>query len=245
MKTLRAPRRANSVKPASKKAPSPAFSRTNHGDLSPSREASNFRSIFDLSVVDVSRQHLSDFSFLSESARTVNASNNDFSCFSGFPANFRVQELDVSNSPIESFRGAQEAQYLQTLKLYRCPVTKNEFYRVCCLIVFGQSLKSIDGDTVKAKERQAAYNNANLGEILKLGWMPDKMPLSKADVNRIKDQMGGEKVQIVKSHVKPLIKRRQANFDNRDVILQKVTQEENVNQQDQKQQEMKQNEVNA
>lgn len=191
MRTLRPPRRASSVKPAAKKDhttyninPSQSNSKSPH----PVRKI-NIDAPFELNYLDVSHQKLTDFSFLlapdntptspsARSIRTVDATFNNFVDFSLFPSNdkfpnFRMMDLDVSDCHnLSSFKGCGEVQRFQGFRCYRSPISENPYFRICALLAFGQSLKTINGDPVKASERQAAHENIRCSEIIRMGWMP-------------------------------------------------------------------------
>ncbi|OHT04855.1 hypothetical protein TRFO_27579 [Tritrichomonas foetus] len=222
MKTIRPPRRANSVKPVSKKS-SPIFaknrtSRPNDvqmlpSDIIPGNEFVLSRThnlnLFAVNHSDVSHQNLVDFSFLSEPVRTLNASYNAFRDFSGFPSNFRTVEIDVSDSNIENFNGAKEVIGHQTLKLYRCPISEHSGYRVAALIAFGQSIKTIDGEPVKVDERQLAYRAAHVTDLVRRGWIPDSFPVTNELAGRIRQEMQEASGEApARSPVKPMIRRR-------------------------------------
>lgn len=187
MRTLRPPRRASSVKPAAKKdhiSPQQSNAKSPH-----QVRKINIDAPFELNYLDVSHQNLNDFSFLlasdntpsspsARSIRTVDATFNSFADFSRFPSNdkypnFRMMDLDVSDCHnLTSFKGCGEVQRFQCFRCYRSPISENPYFRICALLAFGQSLKTINGDPVKAAERQAAHENMRCSEIIRMGWMP-------------------------------------------------------------------------
>lgn len=198
MRTLRPPRRASSVKPAAKKdhiTPQQSNAKSPHNV-----RKINIDAPFELNYLDVSHQNLNDFSFLlapdnspstpsARSIRTVDATFNSFADFSSFPTNakypnFRLMDLDVSDCHnLRSFKGCGEVQRFQSFRCYRSPISENPYFRICALLAFGQSLKTINGDPIKAAERQAAHENVRCSEIIRMGWMPSIKDLPNIQTN--------------------------------------------------------------
>jgi hypothetical protein len=73
------------------------------------------------------------------------------------------------------------------------PFSKNQFYRLSLLLLFGKSLRSIDGERISGTERQiAASYPPGCDALVRAGWVATYPPPRPADLPQITASLAGK-----------------------------------------------------
>jgi hypothetical protein len=118
--------------------------------------------------------------------RMLNVDGNLITDFLGFnpPPNFET--LIISNNPITSLKGMPEIPKLLSITVSDTPFTKNTFYRVALIILFGSTLRVIDGERVSQAQRDiAATYPRRTADLLRAGWNITFPPPDPKNIPRI------------------------------------------------------------
>lgn len=100
--------------------------------------------------INVSHKHLHSFQDISigKNCSTIDISKNKLKNFNGLPTLKLLTNLTADNNPILSFLGASPQPSLFWISLKNTPLSKHTHFRLMCLIVFGSTLKFINGEAV-------------------------------------------------------------------------------------------------
>lgn len=100
--------------------------------------------------INASQKHLHSFQDLSipKNCSTIDVSKNKLKNFTGLPTLKLLTNLTADNNPINSFLGATSQPSLFWISLKNTPLARHTHFRIMCLIVFGSSLKFINGEAV-------------------------------------------------------------------------------------------------
>lgn len=100
--------------------------------------------------INASHQHLHSFQDISipKNCSTIDISKNKLKNFNGLPTLKLLTNLTADNNPINSFLGASSQPSLFWISLKNTPLARHTHFRMMCIIVFGSSLKFINGEAV-------------------------------------------------------------------------------------------------
>lgn len=116
----------------------------------------------------------------------LNLERNELESFEHFGTHPDLQVLHLEDNCISSFLGMTKQKSLHSLFLRGCPVASQPHYRVMALLTVGFSLKSIDGKSVDASEREIARKlGPSAALAVSYGWLLDTTPRSAADYDKI------------------------------------------------------------
>jgi hypothetical protein len=141
--------------------------------------------------VKKSLQNLSSMN-LPPNIKTLNVANNQIVDFVGFAPSPQLESLQLSRNPIASLRGIPPLPKLTSIDLSETPLARTQFYRVALLILFGKSLRVIDGERISGSERQlAASYPPGSDALVRAGWTVTYPPPERADLPRITASLAG------------------------------------------------------
>jgi hypothetical protein len=128
--------------------------------------------------------------------KSLNVAHNQLVDFVGLVPSAHLEVLKVANNPIESLRGIPSLPGLSTIELSQSPFSRTQFYRVALLILFGKSLRLIDGERISATERQmaAAYPPGS-DAVVRAGWILTYPPPAPGDLPKITASLAGKFAQ--------------------------------------------------
>jgi hypothetical protein len=76
---------------------------------------------------------------------------------------------------------------LTSVEFFKTPFSKQPFYRVALLILFGKTLRLIDGERINGTERQiAASYPQGSDSLVRAGWIVTYPPPTPAEMTKIK-----------------------------------------------------------
>jgi hypothetical protein len=128
--------------------------------------------------------------------KSLNLENNQFVDFVGLVPSKHLEVLKAANNPLESLRGIPLFPKLSTIELSHTPFSRIQFYRVALLILFGKSLRLIDGERISATERQmAAAYPQGCEALVRAGWILTYPPPAPRDLPRITASLAGKFTQ--------------------------------------------------
>jgi hypothetical protein len=123
---------------------------------------------------------------LSALIKTLNLENNEIVDFVGFAPSTSLEALKLANNPITSLRGMPHLPKLRVIDLSNSPFAKHQFHRVALLILFGKTLRIINGVRISLTERQlAASYPPGCDALLRGGWTISFPPPAPADLPRL------------------------------------------------------------
>jgi hypothetical protein len=95
---------------------------------------------------------------------------------------------------------------LVSIDVAKMPFARGQFHRVALLILFGKSLRVIDGDRISGSERQlAAAYPPGCDALIRAGWVVTYPPPDRADLPRITASLAGK---MLRERAAPVIVRR-------------------------------------
>lgn len=102
----------------------------------------------------------------------INISNNNLTSFKGLIELQNLETLRCENTKISSFLGAKPLPSLKKLFIANTPLSHYAYHRVMAVIVFGDSLETVDFVNITKTERLFAINNRELlFQFLVEGWV--------------------------------------------------------------------------
>jgi hypothetical protein len=145
--------------------------------------------------------------------KSLNAEKNQIVDFVGFIPSRHLETLKLANNPIASLRGIPPLPKLASIDMSGTPYSKHQFYRVSLLILFGTSLRLIDGERISGTERQLAKSYpAGTDALIRAGWVVSYPPPSPADLPKITASLAGRVTQnrprVAPARTVPMIVRR-------------------------------------
>jgi hypothetical protein len=125
--------------------------------------------------------------------KILNVEQNLIADFVGFNSAPHLETLKLSGNPIASLRGMPHLPKLTTIELSHTPFCKQQFYRVALLILFGKSLRLIDGERITGTERQIASSYPpGTDALVRAGWIVTYPPPSANDMAKIKSNLSSK-----------------------------------------------------
>lgn len=135
---------------------------------------------------------------------SLDLSNNELQNFEGMDDSFQsLETLNLDNNSINSFIGAITLPNLKNLTMRNSPICKEPNLDLMCLIVFGNSLTKINGNTVSQSEKDKADLIRNsIKEKLLEGYL-------------LIDSMNGKMVRDSETIIIPFVKASNHNQESR------------------------------
>jgi hypothetical protein len=125
--------------------------------------------------------------------KLLNVERNQIQDFIGFTPTASLETLKISDNPIASLRGMPILPKLVTIEISQTPFAKQQFYRVALLILFGKSLRLIDGERISGTERQIAGSYpAGTDALVRAGWTVTYPPPSPQELGKIKADLSSK-----------------------------------------------------
>jgi hypothetical protein len=122
----------------------------------------------------------------------LNAERNQITDFVGLTPSAHLEVLKVSHNPLTSLRGIPPFPRLTSVDLSDTPFARTQFCRVALVMLFGKSLRLIDGERISATERQiAASYPPGSDALLRAGWLITYPPPPQADLQKITAALAG------------------------------------------------------
>ena len=103
---------------------------------------------------------------------TLSFEFNPITSLETLPSLSSLKVLDISNTDIDSFEGAQSQPNLERLYIKNTPLSKYHDVRIMCLIVFGPSLVAIDNSPLTSFELKIGkFLSSTLRNYLRNAWV--------------------------------------------------------------------------
>jgi hypothetical protein len=124
--------------------------------------------------------------------KTLNLENNQLVDFVGFIPSAHLEVLKLAGNPITSLRGIPPLPKLSSIDMSATPFSRQQFYRVSLILLFGKSLRTIDGERISGTERQiAASYPPGCQALVRAGWVVTYPPPKPADLPKITASLAG------------------------------------------------------
>jgi hypothetical protein len=118
--------------------------------------------------------------------KSLNAENNQIVDFVGFIPSPYLEVLNLANNPIASLRGMPPLPKLTTVNMTGTPFSRTQFYRVSLLLLFGKSVRVIDGERISGTERQIAVSYPQgCDALVRAGWIVSYPPPAPQELRKI------------------------------------------------------------
>ena len=126
-----------------------------------------------------------------ENSISIDISGNWIKNFDGMKVMQGLTSLNLDNNPISSFKGAQIQPKLKWLSMKKTHISRNPYFKIMCLVVFGEQLSIINNERVTDYHRKMSkqLNSDLLGELVVGHIISNMNPLRLIDAE--------EKVHIV------------------------------------------------
>jgi hypothetical protein len=122
--------------------------------------------------VSVAAQGIASFAdlILSPTLKTLDVSRNPIIDFRGLQERGKLTTIKADRTKIHSFRGAEALISLEGLSMLQTPIAGERHFEVMAVIVFGPTLKTINGAIVRPRvHEQANLLRSNVGPHLTAG----------------------------------------------------------------------------
>jgi hypothetical protein len=142
--------------------------------------------------------------------KTLNVESNEIVDFVGFVPSPQLEALQLAGNPIVSLRGIPPLPKLTSIDVSKTPFARGQFYRIALLILFGKTLRVIDGERISGSERSlAASYPPGSDALIRAGWTVTYPPPERADLPRITSSLAGrisrERPTATSQKVTPMI----------------------------------------
>lgn len=137
-------------------------------------------------------QGLESFNDLSipNSTKTLTVQYNKLTNFKGFPSLLKLEKLDVSHNPIESLLEIPNLPSIKTINVSYTPFSNTEFARISLLLLFGSTLRTINGEGIQSTEvRIAKEYPPDCVHLVRAGWIVTYPPPNPQEILRIKKKL--------------------------------------------------------
>ena len=78
--------------------------------------------------------------------------------FIGLPQLEYLTMLNLDSNPIKSFKGAPKLPSLRWLSIKNSPISRNEYFKLMCLVAFGTNIVMINGMRVPKRYKDQAIS---------------------------------------------------------------------------------------
>ncbi|KAH0789422.1 putative internalin [Histomonas meleagridis] len=143
-------------------------------------------------IKNLSKQQLSDMKFLQfcNETKLLIATFNNFVDFTNFSSHAKIEEFDFSDCKIENFNGAKIAPHMHAITLKNCPITSYVYYRIVTYVVFGPTLRFIDGKPITLSEKKLAKQiNSKIIPFIRIGYLPDRLNIQESEIPEIQNRV--------------------------------------------------------
>lgn len=104
--------------------------------------------------------------------KSIDVSGNPIVDFEGFGQRVTLGTLKADGTLINSFKGASSIASLQSVSFDKTPISQSQYFPIMCLIVFGDTLKSINNRIIVPKwKEQARKLRPQISRYLKDGYV--------------------------------------------------------------------------
>lgn len=137
-------------------------------------------------------QSLSTFNDLNipSSTRTISVSHNNLTNFNGFPSLSKLETLDVSFNPIESLLEIPILPSIKSINIDQTPFANTELCRISLIILFGGTLRKINGEGIKSSEIKVAKEfDKDCVHLIRAGWIATYPPPNQQEIVKIKKKL--------------------------------------------------------
>jgi hypothetical protein len=125
--------------------------------------------------------------------KSLNVERNQIVDFIGFTPSPHLEVLNISNNPVSSLRGIPPLPKLASIHMIGTPYSRTPFYRVSLVMLFGKSLRTIDGEKISGSERQVSVSYPpGCDALVRAGWIVTYPPPAPRDLGKITASLAGE-----------------------------------------------------
>jgi hypothetical protein len=123
---------------------------------------------------------------LHSNIKLLNVDGNNIPDFIGFGPPPDFESLIISNNPLTSLKGMPSMPSIASITMRNTPFSRIPFYRIALVILFGRTLRVVDGQRISQQEREIAesYPRATTG-LLRAGWVFKYPPPPEAEIPAI------------------------------------------------------------
>ena len=148
-----------------------ASNRLKASKLSPMKKPDAFTGLVDLA----GQQYFSlEGVHIPTQAKVLDVSFNKISDFSGMHLRNGIHKIIADKTPLTSLKGLKNAPNCHAISLVSTPVSQNKHYKLSLVILFGDSLVSIDGKSVnKSLQEKAKKYPPYAKDLINQGWMAE------------------------------------------------------------------------
>lgn len=137
-------------------------------------------------------QSLSTFNDLNIPPNTkwLSVEHNNLQNFNGFPSLLKLEKLDISHNPIESLLEIPILPSIKSINISSTPFGNTEFARISLIILFGSTLRNINGEGIKSSEVKVSKEySPECANLIRAGWIATYPPPNPQDIIRIKKKL--------------------------------------------------------
>ena len=122
---------------------------------------------------------------------SIDVSKNHIQNFIGFEGHEvqHLAQLNLDSNPIRSFEGCKTCPRLTWLSMRNTPISRNKYFKLMCLIMFGDQLQTINNEQIPKRFKvQAVALRSHLYDELYNGRIVSSLkPLRMLDMNNIEN----------------------------------------------------------
>lgn len=138
------------------------------------------------------RQGLESFNDLNipHNTRNISVEYNNLQNFNGLPSLSKLEVLDISHNPIESLLEIPALPSIKSINISYTPFGNTEFARIALLLLFGSTLRSINGEGIKTAEIKVAKEySPDCAHLVRAGWIVTYPPPNPQEILKIKKKL--------------------------------------------------------
>ncbi|OHT07577.1 hypothetical protein TRFO_05231 [Tritrichomonas foetus] len=111
------------------------------------------------SAINQANQNINSFEEvqIERNCNIIDLSNNNITDFKGLPNLPELGRLQLDNNPITSFEGSNYMPKLRYLSMMNTPLSRSKYFKIMCLITFGDQLGVINREQIPPKIRELAH----------------------------------------------------------------------------------------
>ncbi|OHT10983.1 hypothetical protein TRFO_19571 [Tritrichomonas foetus] len=143
------------------------------------------------------RQKLASFSDLSlpPTTKTLTVEYNEIKDFRGLPPLSQLDKIDIGHNPLESLYGFPVLPAIKAININHTPFGNTEFARISLIMLCGNTLRTINGESIKPSEiRVSREYPADCVNLLRSGWIMTYPPPNPKEMISLKRKLSKKMV---------------------------------------------------